>query len=263
MKQLNWKKRIGCAALILGMLAMMVCNLNQMQVFASNVKNEATTKKTTKSKKKKKNGIVVVIDPGHQQKGNPEKEPNGPGSKTMKAKVSSGATGKWTKLPEYKLNLQVSLKLKKELEKRGYTVYMTRKTHDVDMSNKERAEFATKKKADIFVRIHANGSDNASVSGALCVAPSKKNPYVKKIATKCQSLSQAVVDAYCKETKLKNRGLMISDTMSGINWCTMPVTIVEMGYMSNKSDDTKMANKKFQKKMVTGIANGIDNYFKK
>lgn len=41
----------------------------------------------------------------------------------------------------------------------------------------------------------------------------------------------------------------------------MPVTIVEMGFMSNAGDDSKMADSDFQKKMVDGIADGIDQYF--
>ncbi len=204
---------------------------------------------------------VIVIDPGHQGQGDSRKEPVGPGSSVMKARVTSGTTGCVSGLDEYELNLQVSLLLRTELESRGYTVYMTRETHDVNISNKERAEYASSVGGDILVRIHANGDDNSSVNGALCMAPSDSNAFVSALAPESQRLSQCIIDSYCQATGLRNRGVMITDDMSGINWSTMPVTIVEMGFMSNAGDDSKMADSDFQKKMVDGIADGIDQYF--
>lgn len=207
------------------------------------------------------NNTVVVIDPGHQLKGDSTKEPNGPGSSTMKARVTSGTTGVATGVAEYIMNLEVSTKLRIELENRGYTVYMTRFNHEVNISNKERAEFATSVGADIVVRIHGNGSTNASVHGAETYAPTAKNPYVSHLSEASIRLSQCILDAYCEATGFKNRGVYGSDTMTGINWSTSPVTIIELGYMSNAEEDKKMQDTTVQNNMVQGIANGIDAYF--
>lgn len=206
---------------------------------------------------------VVAIDAGHQLKGNSSLEPNGPGSSVKKAKVTSGTSGAATGIPEYKLNLQVAKKLKKELEKRGYKVVMIRSKHNVNISNVERAKIANAAKADAFIRIHANSSSESSVSGALTIAPTNKNKYLsKKIRSASQKLSKKVIERYCRATGAKNRGVMYTDTMTGINWCKVPVTIIEMGFMSNRAEDRKMAAASYQKKIVKGIADGIDSYLK-
>ena len=50
--------------------------------------------------------------------------------------------------------------------------------------------------------------------------------------------------------------------MTGINWAEGPVTILEMGYMSNKDEEAKLLDDDYQNKIVIGIANGIDEFFK-
>lgn len=206
---------------------------------------------------------VIAIDAGHQSKGNSKTEPNGPGSKTMKAKVTSGTSGSATGTPEYKLNLKVAKKLKKELEARGYEVVMVRSKNKVDISNAERAKVANRAGADAFIRIHANSSESSSVKGALTIAPTNKNKYLdKKVRKASRKLSKKVLTAYCKATGAEDRGVMYTDTMTGINWCTVPVTIIEMGFMSNPDEDRKMSRPDYQKKIAQGIADGIDAYLK-
>ncbi len=207
------------------------------------------------------NSYVVVIDPGHQGRGDSTTEPNGPGSATMKARVAGGTHGTTTGVYEYELTLAISQQLQTELQNRGYTVYMTRTSHDVNISNMERAQYATSVGADIAVRIHANGAENASVSGAMALAPSSSNPYISYLSGSSWNLSQCVLNSYCQATGMRNQGVTGSDTMTGINWSTVPVTILEMGYMTNPTDDTNMENPSYQSQMVQGIANGIDAYF--
>lgn len=204
---------------------------------------------------------LVVIDAGHQAKGNYEKEPIGPGATEMKSKVSGGTQGVATGLEEYRLNLMVAEKLQGILQERGYEVVMIRTVHDVNMSNAERAQIANELQADAFIRIHANGSDDPQANGILTICQTRTNSYNGELYEASKLLSQKVLDETVDSTDAKKLYVWETDTMSGINWCRVPVTIVEMGFMSNADEDRKMATDDYQNKLAQGIANGINRYF--
>lgn len=229
----------------------------------SQVKETKEEASESQTEEMEDNRLTVAIDPGHQGSwvNMSDVEPLGPGSSEMKAKATTGTVGRYSGKPEYELNLEISLLLRDELEARGYRVVMTRENHDTAISNIERAQLAVNEGGDIFVRIHANGSDNESVQGALAMVPSPTNPYVSYLAEDSYLLGQCVLDSYCGRTAFGSLGVQYYDDMSGMNWSQIPVMILEMGFMTNQSDDLRMADTAVQAEMAAGIADGIDRYF--
>ena len=207
-------------------------------------------------------GKVVCIDPGHQLEQILEEEPNGPGSDVMKQGVTSGAYGEASGKNEYEVVLEIGLKLRDILTSKGYTVVMTRETNEVSISNVQRAQIATDANADIFVRIHCNGVDDTTVAGVMCYGPSGANPYLSaELITNSQKLCDLLRDNQCAATGQRPMDNLYQDDMTGINWATMPVSIVEVGFMSNPEEDLYIASEDGENAIATGLANGIDAYF--
>ncbi|KQL32989.1 hypothetical protein AN960_22260 [Bacillus sp. FJAT-25509] len=225
-----------------------------------NFKEKSNKVIQTNEKKNSKKPLVICIDPGHQSKANTALEPLGPGSSEMKIKVAGGTTGVVTKKPEYVLSLEASLKLGEILKKRGYNVIFTRTTNNVNLSNKERAEIANKINADLFIRIHADGSNDHSTKGFSVLTPSKENPYISSLYKDSLLISQNIVEEVKKDQYTKVKGISYRDDLSGFNWSKVPVTLIELGFMTNPEEDRKLSDPHYLTSLLMKIADGIDRY---
>ena len=175
------------------------------------VTGKAVTPPTTNTE-----SFVIVIDPGHQAKANLEQEPIGPDARETKYKVTGGTTGVVTGKPEYVLTLEAAHLLKAHLEKKGFQVILTRTSHDVDISNRERAEIANRHGADLFVRLHADGSESSKTSGFSVLVPGKDNPYTAAIYEDSYRAAQIVLTYISKEIPIHSNGLFFRNDMSDL-----------------------------------------------
>ncbi|MBU3172359.1 N-acetylmuramoyl-L-alanine amidase [Clostridium estertheticum] len=208
-------------------------------------------------KKHKDLAKVVVIDPGHASITSLEQEKQAPGSTIMKIKEPGGAQGINTKTPEYVVNMAVAVRLKGLLIKKGYTVIMTKTENKQMLGNIARAQVGNDSKANLVIRIHADSNDNSSVSGASMLVPTdtENTDPIYKVS---KQYGQVVFRNLINNVGMNDRGVVERDDMTGFNWSKVPVILVEMGFLSNTSEERLLITEAYQDKLAKGLAEGID-----
>ncbi len=232
--------------------------------------------KPTSSKKGQKRDKTIVIDAGHGGK-------------------DAGAIG-YKQRMEKNLVLDMALQLGKELKSRGYKVYFTRQS-DEFINLRDRTKVANDKNADLFVSIHANAAPTEakklSMKGleTFFLSPDRSDRSKNVAALENQS-DMEEMDFYSKETFLNvfNREKIVHSNKVAIDvqssmlksvrkkysvedggvreapfWvlvgATMPSILIELGYISNPDESDNMFNPQYQKHLVDGISDGIDQYY--
>lgn len=218
----------------------------------NNISTSTMQKQGGQNKKK-----VIVIDPGHANRSNLEKEPLAPGSTTMKIKDGGGAQGVATGTPEYRVNMNVSLKLKALLQNYGYTVVMTKTQDSQSLGNVDRANVGNNANADLVIRIHADSSTSTSAKGASMLVPSPINDNTKSIYAASKSYGKTVLNTLIQEVGMQNRGVTEHSDMTGFNWSKVPVILVEMGFLSNPNEDKLLSSDTYENKIARALADGI------
>lgn len=199
---------------------------------------------------------TVVIDPGHGAGGNKLKERESPDSDIMKIKDPGGAQGISTGIPEYVINMKVSLKLKELLEQNNVLVIMTKTENNVSPGNIERAEVGNANNADLAIRIHCDSAENKSANGASMLVPAAVGN-AKDINNISKEYGQTILNELVSQAGMYNRGVVEKSDLTGFNWSKVPVVLVEMGFMSNSKEDNLLNDDTYENKLAQGLCSGI------
>lgn len=185
----------------------------------------------TVTKKDDLTGIKIVIDAGHGGRdiGAPGIDPN--------------------RYPEAERNLSLAYKLKKQLEKLGATVVMTR-TSDVELSSDARCEFLRREAPDLCISIHHDSSTRSSANGAgfFCF-----NAFSDKAVQ--YVYDQSVKGNFYSKTQKSWHYFYLARVTS------CPVVLTENGFISNPQDFIGISNDSVNTQKAQAIANGVLDYF--
>jgi N-acetylmuramoyl-L-alanine amidase len=175
---------------------------------------------------------LVVVDAGHGGRD--------PGA------ISAGG------LYEKHINLAVALKVADLLEQAGVGVVMTRE-QDRYIELEERADIANRRKADLFVSIHADSAPNRSVQGFTIYVARAASADAQRVAA---GIKQAMAAAGCD-----SRGIRDAD-YKVLVLTNCPAVLIELGYLTNTQDTARLRDPAWQNRLAQAIATGILSYFR-
>jgi N-acetylmuramoyl-L-alanine amidase len=199
---------------------------------------------------------LICLDPGH---GTPpavgqQREPIGPGSRTLKIKDGGGAPG------ETEVVLQIAYRTRSLLLRRGYRVAMTRTGpwfRYRSGGNIARAEFCKRHDAALMLRIHADGSTDASRRGASTLYPAFRRGWTDDVYAPSLRAARAIQRALVRATGARDLGLIQRSDLTGFNWSDVPVVLVETGFMTNPTESRLLRTPSYQQRVAQGLAAGV------
>lgn len=151
---------------------------------------------------------------------------------------------------EKNITLEVTGKTKEILEKAGYKVGMVR-DDDTFVALDERAEYANRKQAKVFVSIHCNSAEEE--------ADGIETFYTEQKDEKSQNLAQILQKNVIEKTDARDREAKTAN-YTVIVRTDMPAALVEVGFLSDSKDCELLQQEDYQEKLAEGIADGIIEY---
>ena len=200
---------------------------------------------------------VVVVDPGHDRLANLRTEPNGPGSATRKIYDGGGTHGVVTGIAEPDLTLSVSLRLRELLRRAGVKVVMTRtRTSGESMGNVARARIANRAHARLFLRVHADGSASSDARGTHTLTPALRPGWTDDVYAQSHRAARLVQAELVRALGFPDRGIQERSDYTGFNWADVPVILVELGFMTNPTEDRALARTAVRERAALGLCRG-------
>jgi N-acetylmuramoyl-L-alanine amidase len=200
---------------------------------------------------------VVVIDPGHDARANLATEPIGPGSTTRKIKDGGGTHGVVSGIREPELTLDVSLRLRRLLRTAGVRVVMTRtQTAGASMGNIARARIANDAGAALFLRVHADGASSVSARGTHTLTPALHRGWTDDVYAASRRAATLVQAELVRALGFPSRGIQERSDFTGFNWADVPVILVELGFMTNATEDRALARPAVRRRAALGLCRG-------